>query len=201
MRKTALLVDGTAQYLAAKIASPKGRFKYDAMLDILRAARKVSRFDLAIHFTSFHPSNDGQTSFLKYIGEWVMVDAVPVSEAVLATMTPMGSIGDSADASTHPAYIRFDARIAFCLGRLAGQYDFVIVSDSYALSAPALEAKNRGSEVLLAFFGQSLDPRWQRQFRDGQLTFLDFDEGQYQTHLFGLDSRAPQSKSGLSKLP
>src|SRR5437867_9092691 len=115
MKKTALLADGTAQYLAAKIAlggNPKAKFKYDAMLDILRIERKVDQFDFAIHFTSFHPSNDGQTSFLSYIKKLIEVDAVPIGEAVLGTVSPMGSVGDSGETPAHPAYIRFDARIA-----------------------------------------------------------------------------------------
>ena len=198
---TALLGDGTALFLASRTLERDKNLDYVALDQRLKMVARVKSFDLALFFTSFDPNNDGQRKFLGFVNDrlgWT-VDAVHTNEALLRPV----ATGDSDTGEFRP-FVRFDARIAFCLGRLAGQYDHVIViSDSYGLSAPILETVERQTKVTLAFFGQLLDPRWGKIIHkvSPPVAWLDFDKDLLE--LFGGDraQAADLAISGLRRLP
>jgi hypothetical protein len=54
-----------------------------------------------------------------------------------------------------------------------------VVSHAFELYAPLLDLKNRGANVLVAYFASLLDPRWRRVglFDDaGPFKFLNLDD-------------------------
>src|SRR5262245_24206732 len=107
----ALLVDGTALFLATRTLEREKNLDYLALDQRVRMAAKVKSFDLALFFTSFDPNNDGQRKFLAFVNDrlgW-NVDSVHTNEAVLR---PPPSV--SGDVVEPRPFVRFDARIAFC---------------------------------------------------------------------------------------
>lgn len=198
---TALLVDGTALFLSSRTLEREKNLDYLSLDQRLKIAARVKSFDLALFFTSFDPNNDGQRKFLGFVNDrlgWT-VDAVHTNEAVLRP--PASTSIDSVEVRP---FVRFDARIAFCLGRLAGQYEHVIViSDSYSLAAPILETVDRQTKVTLAFFGQLLDPRWGKVIHKVSPSVVWIDLDKDLADLFGGDrSHATEiAFSGLRRLP
>src|SRR5437868_1662257 len=84
-RSCALLVDGTALFLASRLLKGDRNLDYVRLADCLKRAGRVQAFDLAIMFTSFDRNNEGQTKFLDFVDNrlhW-SIDAVPMSEAAL----------------------------------------------------------------------------------------------------------------------
>lgn len=198
---TALLADLTALFLASRTLEREKNLDYLRLDQCLKNEARVKSFDFALVFTSFDPNNEGQRKFLDFVGDrlgWT-VDRVHTNDAILRPPT-----STSLDVAEARPFVRFDARIAFCLGRLAGQFEHVIVvSDSYALAAPILETVERGTKVTLAFFGQLLDTRYGKLIHKvaPSIAWLDLDK--HLAELFGGD-RYPSTEfpvSGLRRLP
>jgi hypothetical protein len=176
------LCDGTAVYHFIRQTGDGRQLDYTRLRDLI--ARNI-RPDWTLFFTANDPSNDAQVRFLDFVRErlgWD-VEAVPFTDAII----PPASVTTVEGNQPRP-YIRFDAQIAFALGRLAGTFDRVlIISDSFAISRPVLETARRGTSVTLAYFGSALDPRWHRILREApnQRSISLFDLDPYADELFG----------------
>jgi len=196
---SALLVDGTALFFALRSLAPGSSLDYFRLDQFLKASIPgLSSWATALFFTSWDRGNDGQRKFLEFIESrfrW-KVDRVPTHDAVVCP--PIRSADGSDEV---PAFIRFDSRISFSLGRLAEEYSHIVVlSDSFSLAAPMEETAKRGTQVALAFFGQLLDPRWGKLLRaadSSPVEFLDLDKGE----LFSGGPMQTRTSSGLSSLP
>ncbi len=193
-KSTSLLVDGSALFLSSRAIETEHPLDYRRLAQKLMEKLKVESFRPAIFFTSFDSGNEGQLKFLNFIRDMMawQVEAVPFSEAALMPQSER-------DASR--PYVRFDSRIAFSLGRLAGRSNVVVVSDAYSLASPILETARRGSNIALAFFSRALDPRWLKHLRDARsgIQFIDLDL--WLDELFGGNRSETSSGSAFSLLP
>lgn len=208
----AVLIDGSAIYQAINTASPVSddrRFNYLAFVDLLMS--QVAGLEpggpgsssVWTMMTSADPRNAGQVKFLEFAETrlgWDVRTVLPFDSFVVEPQVLFG-VGQ-ADSLRNGRLIRFDALIAFAMGRLADTHRLVIVSDSFPL---ALSMK-RVSELfeattgrpVLAFFGRALEPRWHRVIRHEQaLDFVDLDD--HMPALFGTketEVRLPARKAG-----
>jgi hypothetical protein len=191
----AVVEDNTATYLQSRAIQPDRNLNYARLDEIIRARSGIDHFDLRILFSTFDERNEGQSKFLafrKSLG-WEIVTVDPREAAVRAP-----SNVSQLDLSS---LVRFDAQIAYCLGRLAGKFDHVVVlSDSYSLYAPMLETVERQTEVTLCFFGQCLDGRWSKHLHKvkPQINWIDLDREQ--GDLFGAEQTRTFA-GGLRRLP
>jgi hypothetical protein len=206
----ALLTDGSALFYTSRLVGDNRPLNYRRLDERIKQDVGLESIDFSRFFTAFDPANEGQGKFLGFIEHdmgWE-VEAVPVSEAVVTPPT------FTTYQSNEPrAYIRFDAPIAFALGRLAGVYSkVVVIADSYALARPILQTIARGTLVTLVFFRQCVDPRWNKLLREistaskriargtDRVDFLDLDKSV--DELFGLGARlADVIGPGSSRLP
>lgn len=197
----AVFIDGTALYFRSREGRSEGeRLDYEALNRHLRTMAGVAVFDPAIFFTTYDSQNEGQAKFIAFLRnrlQWE-VETRPVWDA-----DPLPKDAPWERGERRNEFIRFDAPIAFALGRLVGRRDCVIVvTDSFAVEQPMLAAGGYGStRVVLAFFGQQLDPRWLPVVKGGddRVEFWDLDE--VDESLFGREStlRRP-TKSALTQL-
>lgn len=210
-RRVALLVDGTAVYFRSREGRSTDRLDYEALNRVLLAEADTKAFDTALFFTTYDAQNEGQAKFLTFLRtrlEWE-VEPRPVWEA--------DPIPERArwERNERNEFIRFDAAIAYALGRLIEQRDKVlIVTDSFALEHPMMvAAQHKTACVELAFFGRQLDPRWlpivtNGNSRDGngnskdgksKIEFLDLDK--HSEALFGRELvPSTRSTTGLARL-
>ncbi|MBM3319705.1 MAG: hypothetical protein FJY73_03400 [Candidatus Eisenbacteria bacterium] len=197
---TAVLIDGSALYLVSRALYEGRSLDYRGFIRLLceevegvREPDPRGKEGLWVMWTSASSQNAGQMRFLEFAENdlhWEVRRFAPIESFVVE---PAGVLGFSEDGKVAPRLVRFDAGIAFAIGRLADSYRIAVVSDSFALSEPLLRtaqiARRRGGghrAPVLAFFGRGLDARWQRVLRaegeDG-LRFLDLDD--FEEGLFG----------------
>lgn len=197
----AVLIDGSALYFASAARADGRRLSYPELSNLL--VKQIVGLEPAIMpelavahdsiwsmWTSAAPGNPGQTKFLEFAEQrlcWHVRTSFP-SQSYMVEPDTLFGIG--ADTTKANRLLRFDAQIAFAMGRLAQTHRLVIVSDSYSLRDP-IERVNEAwgqkhGNCVLAFFGQSYDSRWRRA-RDSKWApdFIDFDD--YHAELFGAD--------------
>lgn len=199
-----VVIDGTALYFRSREGRSE-RLDYEAFDRELRqgAARElgkpVAQFRPAMFLTTFDPQNDGQVKFLGFLRSRLAweIETKPLWEA---DPLPKDAPWDRSERRSE--FIRFDASIAFAVGRLVERRDLVIVcSDSFGLAAPLMAAAEYGdTRVVLAFFGHQLDPRWHGLLRDPscRVQFWDLDDPI--EPLFGREPAAARVHSPLSQL-
>jgi hypothetical protein len=197
----AVLIDGTAIYFRAREGRSEGeRLDYEELSRYLRERAGVPNFDPAIFFTTYDAQNEGQAKFLSFVRnrlQWEP-ETRPVWDA-----DPLPKDAPWERGERRNEFIRFDAPIAFALGRLVDRKELVIVvTDSFAVEQPMLAASAYGkATIVLAFFGQQLDPRWLPVVRggDNRIEFWDLDE--ISDSLFGREA-APRrpARSALMQL-
>lgn len=220
-----VLIDGSALYLYVRaLAETEGRAKdkesrgllnYRALVQVLcdkvpphpgirplTAANGSPDAPDWVMWTSSSPANAKQQNFLQFAERelhWQVRHIAPSSSFMIDPPALFGFGGDSTKASR---LVRFDAAIAFAMGRLCEDHRIVVVTDSFALAEPiatinANRAEQNG-KVVLAFFGRGLDPRWFMQFKEANSPeFINLDE--YEETLFGTSARvveAPAPRSG-----
>jgi hypothetical protein len=131
-------------------------------------------------------ANPGQVRFLQFAERELRWNVRRFSPADSYMVDPAG-LGASGDPKLANRLMRFDASIAFAIGRIAVDHRIAVISDSFALAEPLVRAaRTVRQKNVLAFFGRLLDPRWQRLLRDDaneSVTFLDLDEDE--ESLFG----------------
>lgn len=203
---TAVLIDGSALFLTVRAYPELRSLEYRALVDLLvREIPGLMRPGPGaapwVMWTSASPQNESQGRFLDFAEAQLMweVRPTPPSESFIVEPHQVG-LGSENRAGMN-RLIRFDAAIAFAIGRLASTHRVVVVSDSFALAEPLLRVATistgtPGREPWLAFFGTALDARWQRLlYKDTarRVNFLDLDD--FDVELFGLSgSRASSSR-------
>jgi hypothetical protein len=202
--RVAALFDGTALYFRSREIYPeRERLDYEALSrELLRRPLQgkgpASSFDPALFFTTFDPQNEGQAKFITFLHSrlhW-RVEPRPVWDA-----DPLPKDAPWERGAGRNEFVRFDAPIAFALGRLVDRCDrIVVVTDSFALEQPMSAAAQYGkAEIVLAFFGSQLDPRWMQVIRTsrGNVEFWDLDES---PTLFGGEPPPRSSRTALADL-
>ena len=187
----AVLIDGSALYQAihtASLAPDDRRFNYIAFVDLL-ISRVVGlepggsgSSSVWTMMTSADPRNAGQAKFLEFAESrlgWDIRTALPVHSFMVEPQVLFG-VGQ-ADSLRNGRLIRFDASIAFAMGRLAETHRLVVVSDSFPLALTMLRVRElweaKVGRSYLAFFGRALEPRWHGVLRGQRgLDFIDLDE-------------------------
>ena len=152
-RRPFFLVDGTAIYFRGREGRPNTqRLDYEGLNRILLAEAGAASFDPAIFFTTYDQQNDTQAKFLAFIQTrlgWE-VEPRPVWDA-----DPLPTASELGTRRAQPQFIRFDASMAYALGRLVQQRSHIIVvTDSFALQHPMLiAAEHTQTKIVLSFFG------------------------------------------------
>lgn len=171
-----LLADGSALFFASRQQFPDRNLNYRALERII--AEHVGAdtpASPAMLFSSIEPANEKQLKFVEFIEQnlkWSVQRIAPHDATVCNPLLTDGVF----------RHIRFDAWIAYAIGRLAGKTDrrIVVVSDSWPLNGPIQECASRGTAVTVCFFGGVIDTRWHRVFREqaaaGRIDFLDLDD-------------------------
>jgi hypothetical protein len=146
------------------------------MAEKLRSAQGPA-FDPVIFFTTYDAQNEGQAKFLAFLRsrlDW-KIETRAVWDA-----DPLPKDAPWERTERRNEFIRFDSSIAFALGRLLDRrHRIIIVTDSFALEQPMLAAAEyKRAEIVLAFFGSQLDPRWIPIIRgeDSKIRFWDLDQ-------------------------
>ena len=173
---TACFIDGSALYFASRQLFPEASIDYSALFQLF-GERFGPQGQLAgdapllppgsssswVFWTAYSDANVGQAQFLTLLGGRFGVETrrfAPRDSRIVE------GLGDAlADRVT-----RFDASIAYMIGRLAETHRFVVISDSFALAEPLARAARvryencRGAGSFapnaITFFGRALDPRW-----------------------------------------
>jgi hypothetical protein len=162
---SALVVDLTRLYL--KLRKLDIRLDYRSVVEVARDGGP--EFEKIIAFTSSEPKkNEGQSRLLERLRAdgWCIDEYAPRDAALFA---------DPEKLPAEDAF-RFDAALAFALGRLAGTVKRIaLVTDSYALHIAADECVRRGTKVALAFFREELDPRWSPRLGRGHIGFIEIN--------------------------
>jgi hypothetical protein len=191
---SAVLVDGSALYLAAKNFYDARQLNYFALVELLTSKisglRPPSSESRWVMWTASSPQNVGQGRFLDFAEQELNWSVRRFSPAESFTIEPATLIGLSPDKGAANRLMRFDASIAFAIGRLADQSRVVVLSDSFALAEPLRLASQiglkTGKRPVLAFFGRALDSRWQgvlRKEAEQAPEFIDLDD--FEDLLFG----------------
>ncbi len=200
--QTAVLVDGSALYLSAKNFYEGRQLNYPALVELLTSKidgllppGPESRW---VMWTASSPQNVGQGRFLDFAEQELRWSVRRFSPAESFTIEPAALVGLSPDKGAASRLTRFDASIAFAIGRLAEQSRLVVLSDSFALAEPLRLASQIGLETgnrpVLAFFGRALDSRWPGVLRkEAQaIEFIDLDD--FEAVLFGSQSTSTKKR-------
>jgi len=191
-KPASILIDGSALYLASRSLYEGLQLDYRVLIDVLCREGSLPAPDAGsarwVMWTSASSQNAGQTRFLDFAENdlnWVVRRFAPADSYMLEPATVMGLAPDSRAATR---LVRFDASIAFAMGRLADRCRLAVVSDSFAISDALLrtaEIVDDNEPPVLAFFGRALDSRWQGVIRRDPRAprFIDLDD--FADELFG----------------
>lgn len=185
--RAAMCIDLTRMYYSIRRLDVQ--IDYRAMVEI--AQQGGPNFDPILGFTASDPKNGAQARLLERLRSdgWLIDEHAPRDAALLSNAEKLPA-EDS---------FRFDAAIAFALGRLIGDVDrVVLVTDSYPLHIPVDECVRRGTRVDIAYFRDELDPRWRSRIVSGRVGFIELDNSDI---LLGRqDGCGPDAGSALSSL-
>lgn len=200
---SAVFVDGSALYLSAKNFHEGRQLNYVALAEILTSEIEGLRPPCAdsrwVMWTASSPQNVGQGRFLDFAEQELRWSVRRFSPADSFMVEPAALVGLAPDKGAAGRLTRFDASIAFAIGRLAEQSRIVVVSDSFALAEPLRLASQIKSatrqQPVLVFFGRALDSRWQGVLRkEAQaLKFIDLDD--FEERLFGVSDVSSRKRS------
>lgn len=200
---TAVLIDGTALFLTSRSLYEDRQLDYRKLVQVLhehvpglRPSWAPGPKDIWTMWTSASAQNEKQNRFLAFAESDLRWDIRKFSPADSYLVEPATALSLGADSRLAGRFMRFDAAMAFAIGRLAHDHRIVVVTDSFALADPLRRAGAVGIEKgipnpALAFFGRALDSRWQRMVRKEPdvVTFIDFDE--LAGSLYGEDAVQP----------
>lgn len=196
----AVLIDGSALFLAVRTLYENTSLNYRALIEILvetvRGLHRPTSITRPpwVMWTSASPQNQGQVRFLEFVENelsWEVRRVSPVDSYMVEPVSVLG-LSDSRAASR---LVRFDASIAFALGRLATSHRVVVLTDSFALADPMMRTAtivgSPSSKPVLAFFGRAIDARWHRVLGKHERApdWLDLDD--HEEVLFGTSLTAP----------
>lgn len=191
----AILMDGGAVYFAVRDLYEGLQLEYPELARILcrkyptelrppDPRTRANPDQLWAMWTSFHSQNIGQARFLDYAEQtlgWNVRRFAPSDSYTIDPQTTLGLSKSSDGGSSRVVnrLIRFDASIAYTIGRIAKTHKIVLISDSYSLAEPLVRAAGlRSGKNCVVFFGRLLDPRWLglRKSASDFLDFIDLDE-------------------------
>jgi len=219
-KKTAVFMDAGAVFFAARDMHEGQQLAYPALMDLLTKKgfplpdRSVTRDEhLWVMWSSSVAQNPGQVRFFHY-AERELGWRVRRFHPTEGYMVDPVSVGLTGETRAVNRLLRFDASIAFAIGRVAEDHRIAVVTDSFAVAEPLLRAARlrgegnkligggntnmigEGSTNLIVFFSRLLDPRWQRLLRDEAervpIDLLDLDE--HEEQLFG--AQKPRETTG-----
>jgi hypothetical protein len=180
---TALLVDGSALFFGQREASPDKNLDY---VELLGAMKRHSSGGWpakpAYFFTAADEANEKQAKFHQIIQKdlgWVVRQMPPHEAGIINSLLT--------DDKSRSRIIRFDALIAYSLGRIAGHPNVsrvFIISDSWPLASCVKDCVARGTPVTMCFFGDFIDTRWHKLFREYEAANLDFLDLEREPNLF-----------------
>ena len=181
--RSAVLIVGSAVFFAVRTLFENAQLRYPALIDLLVEQVEGLQRPSSSHgsswvmWTSASPQNQGQAKFLEYAENalrWEVRRFSPVDSYMVEPASTLG-LSDSRSATR---LVRFDAGIAFALGRLADWDHVVVVTDSFGLADPMMRVSRVGNRPVLAFFGRVLDTRWQRVLnkQDAAPVWIDLDD-------------------------
>lgn len=187
-----VLIDGSALYMAARLLYEGRQLDYHGLVRVLTEAcpglerpGPQSRTSWVM-WTSAAAQNAGQNRFLDFAENDLQWEVRRVAPSDSFTVEPSQVL--DASPNTRNRLVRFDASIAFAMGRLAEKRRIVVVSDSFGLAQPLLLARQvpgfeHREPAVLAFFSQALDSRWQGLLRKSEKLFVGLDD--FEEQLFG----------------
>lgn len=193
-----VLADLSRMYFFIRSLGGNQSLDYERLLDLLRDAVEA-RLEPRYAWTAWDRGNDGQSSFIGYVQKALgfRVETVEPREALFE----LAADARSPEADLLRELVRFDTRIAYAIARLAERGTVVVLSDSYGLAAPMLDACRRGWDVKLAWWGEGLDHRWNAHVYNGdddpEIDFIDLSI--YTGELFG--RRGRDERPVLDELP
>jgi hypothetical protein len=204
----AVLIDGSALFLASRAISdsvrPEAsterppRLDYRALIDVLKTNIQgladpdpVHRASIWTMWTAASSDNPGQQSFLDFTEKmlkWEIRKFTPSQSFMVEPATVLGISSESGKGRL----TRFDASIAYAIGRLADTHRIVVVTDSFPLADPLARLSAQfgatSGKPILAFYGRSIDPRWYVVFREASAPeFINLDD--FEAKLFGLPQK------------
>lgn len=181
--KVALLIDGSALYFGQREASPDKNLDYSALVDAMRRHHNSGwPAKPAYFFTAADESNEKQAKFHQIIQKdlgWAVRQMPPHEAGIINALLT--------DDKSRSRIIRFDALIAYSLGRIAGHPDVsrvFIISDSWPLASCVKDCVGRGTPVTVCFFGDFIDTRWHKLFREYEPARLEFLDLEREPNLF-----------------
>jgi hypothetical protein len=199
-RKYAVLLDGSALFLANRTGGEDRRLDYVGIRDLLKEIIDRQTPDAEIIWTLWtaaDPNNPGQTKFLDFLEQRLQWDVRRTRPYEAYTIEPQALFGIAEpEPGKISRLIRFDAQIAFAMGRLADDHSLIMVTDSYALCEPLLKVNDHlagktAGKSKVAFFGRALDPRWWAVFRpDSGVDLINLDEHEHR--VFQMEKREPR---------
>lgn len=180
-KKPALLVDGSALFFGQRAVSPDKSLDYSVLQEML-IQRDSHGWPArpAYFFTAADEANEKQAKFhLMISGQlgWTVRQVVP----------PEANTVNALLSDSTARIIRFDALIAYAMGRLAGREDvsrIFVISDSWPLASCIKDCIGRGTPVTVCFFGDCIDQRWHKVFREAEGSGLDFLDLERDARLF-----------------
>ena len=207
-RPMAVLIDGSAIFTTLQSVAPpsvvsdlRPSFNYLGLIDLL-----VTEFDGQLHrpgspgnsvwtmWTSADVRNQGQQKFLEFAEKrlhWEVRTNLP-SQSFMVEPQALFGVGHT-EAARSGRLLRFDASIAFAMGRLAETHRLIVVSDSFALSSSVVLVNEHWGKdsCALVFSGMALDQRWHPLLRSSRgPRFIDLDLHQQQ--IFGFPTTEVQ---------
>jgi hypothetical protein len=206
----AVFMDGSSIFFAVRDLYPGSTLQYDELIRLI--CREVRTAEFGPHqgtkgptgifppspnpfsadyppqtpwimWTSASSRNEGQARFLKHMHEigWDVRSFSPGDSLLIDAGTAMSL---SEGTRLGERMTRFDASIAYMIGRVAERCQVVVISDSFTLAEPLVRAARaryqreirradaEGTDVqqlgpnVLAYFGRGLDPRWFSVLKD-----------------------------------
>ena len=196
LRSSAVLVDGSSLYLAARSLHEGRPLDYHGLVNLLvdqvaDLGKPGEAGAVWTMWTSASAQNEGQSRFLEFAERDLRWEIRRFRPADSYMVEPTMLLGWSPDSRSANRLIRFDASIAFAIGRLAQEHTpLVVVSDSFSLEDPLRRVARVSPPPHLAFFGRALDSRWQGVLRkESPVEFIDFDE--HEDRLFDMARTPP----------
>lgn len=185
--QTALLIDGTALYFAG--TQRHERFDLEKLHKELLTRAQVKSWSPALFFSVVDYRNEKQIKFHDFLrakNGWEIEEAIAWEADPIPPSVTVRNSG----------LIRFDPKISFALGRLMDRRNrIIVVSDSFGLAVPmSAAAACKHCEIVLAFFGQQLDTRWYRIFKESNIVFWNLDD------MLFVDPQQERKPSSLSSL-
>lgn len=181
-KKKAVFMDAGAVFFAFRDLYEGGQLDYAALAErikseILQPWPTDTHDVMWVMWSSVVPQNDRQVRFLDYAERQLGWTVRRFSPSDGYMVDPLAAPGLTVDERGKARLLRFDASIAFAIGRVAEDHQIALITDSFAMAEPLSRAARMANcQNAIIFFGRLLDPRWQARLRsEDHLKFYDLD--------------------------